>query len=787
MSSVASRPLRVLLVAGTLVHGLLAGPLSPDEELKTFRLADPGLVVEPVASEPDVESPVAMAWDESGRLFVVEMRDYPNSESGGRIRQLEDRNQDGHWEQVTVFAEGLPFPTSVLPWSGGVLVTAAPELLFLKDNDGDGRAEERHVLFTGFRPGNPQLRVNGLMWGLDGWVHGANGRSDGELRAIEILRDHQWVRVEDLPEAERTTRLQPRSLRGRDFRFQPGTGRFETLAGRSQFGLARDDWGNRFLSWNTIPLRHEVFPDHFLERQTTTAGQDVLLDCLPSGDVGQVFPRTPPPLVFNNESASHFNALSGLHLLRSPTLGPGYSGNAFVSESLRNLVHRRVLVPEGSTFRAERREPDGTEFLASTDPWFHPVNVATGPDGALYVADFYRRFVEHPAWVATEMRAQVDWATGHRHGRLWRIRRAGKPLMRHEDLALLDARSWVRRLESPNGWTRDTVHRLLVTRDDQTVGPDLRRLIRSDARPETRAQALRIAAQLGLLSRKDLDDAGRDSHPRIREQVAWILAEPKDPEWNPRNDPASPSPRLLDRLASDPDPRVKLATALAIGSEVEDHRRERLLDRIVQSTSDRWIRLAAASSSGRDRPEWFARPSVAGNPSTVRPPPLAAGASVDRDAVIARFRPALDLQGDAGRGAGIARRQCLACHYLLGHGQRIGPDLGGIASKTPETLLSDLLAPSRQVAPDYAAWELTTHDGRRWTGLIASESANRVTLRFPGEPDVSFARDSIAVLRTTGRSLMPEGLETEWTHQDLSDLLAFLRSPEMHLGPPPIR
>ena len=157
-------------------------PLSPTQESATFHFADENLTAELVAAEPDVIAPVAMAWDADGRLFVAEMTDYPSGPVSGRIRMLEDRDGDGHYEHSTVFADKIAFPTGVMPWNGGLLVTAAPDILFFKDTDGDGRADERRVRLTGFAEGNQQLRVNGLFWGLDNWVYGANGRSDGEVR-----------------------------------------------------------------------------------------------------------------------------------------------------------------------------------------------------------------------------------------------------------------------------------------------------------------------------------------------------------------------------------------------------------------------------------------------------------------------------------------------------------------------------------------------------------------------------------------------------------------------------
>ena len=231
---------------GLAAHAAWAGPLTPEQERASFQLADPSLVIELVAAEPEVLSPVAIAWDAAGHMFVAEMIDYPIGPASGQIRRLEDRDHDGRYETATVFASQLAFPNGVLPWNGGVIVTAAPDLLFLKDTDGDGRADERRVLLTGFGEGNQQLRVNGLLWGLDGWIYGANGRSDGEMRR---------------PGETRST-----SLRGHDFRFRPGTGEYEAVAGRSQFGLARDDWGNRFLSWNTIPIRQDVLPKRMPRR-----------------------------------------------------------------------------------------------------------------------------------------------------------------------------------------------------------------------------------------------------------------------------------------------------------------------------------------------------------------------------------------------------------------------------------------------------------------------------------------------------------------------------------------
>ncbi len=773
MPRATATSLTVLLLASPVLGQTPAAPQDPEAERASFQFADSNLVAELVAAEPLVTSPVALAWDAEERLYLAEMRDYPSSADGGAIRRLEDRDRDGRYETATVFADRLPFPNSVLPWNGGVLVTAAPDLWFLRDTDGDGIADERRVLFTGFGTGNPQLRANGLFWGLDGWVYGANGRSDGEIR-----RAYNPMEVTaQPPHQSRPVTTNVVSLRGRDFRFRPDTGEFESLAGRSQFGHARDDWGNRFLSWNTIPLRHEVFPDRFLVRQPTLAALEVLQDCLPAGDHGEVFSLTPPPLVFNNESGSHFNALSGLHVFRGDALGSTYEGNAFVGESLRNLIHHRVLVPQGPSFQGERREV-GREFLASTDPWFHPVNFATGPDGALYVADFYRQFVEHPDWVAREMRDRVRWETGREHGRIWRIRRTdlGRETQRGT-LAGLTTRELVTELASPNGWRRENAQRLLHERKDLTAAPFLRQAVRSAGSPRARSAALHTLDFLGLMDTDRLVEALGDSDSHVR-AVAARRAGSRLAQAEAATNRLT---RTLVALVEDGDERVQLEAALALGSSPNAVEREAALEKLGAGSTNRWLVLAAAMGTTNTGAAWFAKAKPSSGPNRLLPEPR--DADPDRKQAVEAFRPALQLAGDRRRGAILCARLCLACHYLQGHGQRVGPDLGGLSSRPVETLLIDLIDPSQQVAPDYQTYEIVTTNDVRITGLLASESETRLTLRQPGSPDVSVARSQVRELRSTGRSLMPDGLEAGLSLADLADLLAFLQAPDGDLLP----
>lgn len=381
------------------------GPLSPEASQACFEVV-PGHTVELVAAEPLVFDPVAVCWDDAGRLFVAEMSDYPNGDGGGRIATLSDADGDGRIDTRTLFAAGLPFPNGLLPWKDGLLVTAAPDILFLADRDGDGAAETREVILTGFNAGNQQLRVNGLTLGPDGWVYAANGRNGGVVTS---------PRRPDAPAV---------SIDRHDLRFDPDTGVVEPVAGFSQFGLAFDGQGNRFSNWNTAPIRHVVFPLDVAARHPLSAPPSDMENLEDPLQQNRVFPASASPTTFNREPTDAFNASCGLSIDRGSLLFP--SGCAYVCEPLLNIVHRRELVPRGATFEARRPAGEETrEFLASRDSWFRPVFTATGPDGALWICDFYRRWVEHPDFVKADLREGIDWDEGNDRGRIWRVRPTG--------------------------------------------------------------------------------------------------------------------------------------------------------------------------------------------------------------------------------------------------------------------------------------------------------------------------------------------------------------------------
>ncbi len=555
------------------------GRRSPADERKSFRFADPDLTIELVAAEPNVVSPVALAWDADGRLYVAEMGGYPATARKGRIRQLQDNDRDGVYERSTVFADGLSFPTTVMPYRDGILTIDSPDLLYLRDTNGDGRADERRVEWTGFFPGSQQLRANALHWGLDNWIYGANGRCDGEIRRSGSAGG---------------TGI---SIRGHDFRFHlPAAGssqpaEFQPIAGQSQFGQCQDDWGNRFLSWNTIPVREAVVPEPYATGRPLFRSRAVVDVALPD-DTGRVFPISPPPRQFNAERADYYNAMCGLTVFRGEALGDAYRGNAFVGESLSSLVTRRILKPQGAAFVSERGE-NGREFLASNDPWFHPVFMTTGPDGALYVADFYREFVEHPIYVASqEIRQRISWTNGAENGRIWRIRRrdgrpAGSGMPR---LASASNEQLAAALSHPVGWWRDTAQRLLVERHDPTAIPSVKAVFNDGKSPVGSIHALWTLEGLGAADEKILSAAVGSADAHLREQA--IAVAEKRPEQL-----AVLLPRLLE-LADDPEVRVRFRLALALGNLKADEVRLSALVKLAHSQPrDPWVLSAVLSSA----------------------------------------------------------------------------------------------------------------------------------------------------------------------------------------------
>ena len=539
--------------------------LHPDFELSLF------------AAEPDVVDPVALTFDEQGRMFVVEMRDYPDGmdrkgKPGGTIRLLEDTDGDGKADRSVLFAANLSFPTSIAPWKGGVVVTAPPEVVYLKDTDGDGRADYREVLLSGFHLGVTDSNVNGLRWGLDNRLHGVNGGNDGIIKS------------------SRRPGLAPVSLRKLDFSFDPETGDFSTTTHTSGgFGLVFDDWGHSFGTYNINHIQQRIIPVRYLQRFPGLAPVEGVTSISDHGDMARIFPVSEPETRPNHpEQSGHFSAAGGMGFAAASGLPGGVSGSVFVCDVVGHVVHRDVLEEDGPIFTAKRPPNEQTnEFFAARDPAFRPVGMEAGPDGALYLLDMQRDVIEHPDYIPEITMARLNVRAGEDRGRIYRLSPGKRRPFRPPNMRSMSSAELIGLLGHSNQWWRMTAQRLLVERQDGGILPRLKERVSTKDALE-RMHVYWTLRGLGGLEERLLNEALADRHPGVREN-ALILAE--------RFLPASVS--LQERvvnLVEDPSPRVRFQAALSLGEMDSPSARTALAGLFRRDVQHRWTRVAVLCS-----------------------------------------------------------------------------------------------------------------------------------------------------------------------------------------------
>ncbi len=525
----------------------------PQDALATFKIAD-GFELELVAAEPLVSDPVSACFDERGRMFVAEMHGYPfsqeptqlNPEGGGLqdagiIRMLEDVDGDGSMDRSTVFADQLSWPTSVIPYNGGLFVMAPKFLYYLKDTDGDNKADVREVVLEGFGRNNVQSVANGLIWGLDNKIYLAAGRNPKTL-------------------THRGKPLFPVS--GVDLRFDPRTEEFETVTGGVQFGHSRDIWGTRFVCSNSNHIQQVIHPQHYITRNPYLVASGMIRSIASDGASARVFRLSPPEpwrivrqkwraldkgyrLMINDDGGwefipldpskpagvvpteypvGFFTSATGITIYAGDAYPERYLGNAFVGDVGGNLVHRKNIDPSGVVYRSKRAD-EGVEFIQSTDNWFRPVNFLNAPDGTLYVLDMYRETVEHPYSIPAEIKKFLHLTSGKDRGRIYRVVRKDMIVRKPVDLGSMSSTALVEELSSTNGWNRNTAQRLLVERQDQSIRTVLDELVLTGKSSLGRLHGLYTLQGLNLLMPKHLFAGLLD--PQVRVKAHTIkLAEP---------------------------------------------------------------------------------------------------------------------------------------------------------------------------------------------------------------------------------------------------------------------
>ena len=538
--------------------------LPPQEALKTFFMP-PGFRLELVASEPLIQDPTAVDWDLQGRLWVVEMTGFvrdlvapePNLDPIGNVVVLEDTDSDGKMDKRTVFADKLVLPRAVKVLENGVLVGEPGTLWFMRDTNGDLKADTREVITHsyGLLRGSVEGNANSLLWGLDNVMH----TSENEVNI---------------------------RLKNGEFELKP------TLS-RGEWGLSQDDAGRMYRNTNESALHVDLVPTPYFERNPSlvrTRGSYESL-AVENPDLNVVWPVRPNPgtnrayqvgIDREDGTLNRFTAVCAPLIYRGDRLPAELYGNAFVTEPAANFVSRIVLSDDGTTIKA-RKAYDNAEFLASTDERFRPVYISNAPDGTLYVVDMYRGVIQDRASTTMYLRDHIvsrklDSPVGL--GRIYRVVHETTKRDTMNPFANATSEQLVEALSHPNGWRRDTAQRLLVERNLKSARPALVKLAEGASDPRTRLHALWTLDGLEAIEPATVTKALKDASPDVRSSAirlaerwlgtpnhpmtAAVLELSGDPHWSVREQLAAslgvlpPGARevaaaaMLERHASDP-------------------------------------------------------------------------------------------------------------------------------------------------------------------------------------------------------------------------------------------
>ncbi len=573
-----------------------ATPLSPEESMKKLQVAT-GFSVELFASEPHVFDPVALEFDAQGNAFVLEMPDYPYEvEPGkghGRIRLLKDTDGDGKIDNSIIFAENITEGTSMLFWKGGLIVTAAPHILYLKDTNGDGKSDTSEILFSGFFQNNSEAQITSLKLGVDNWIYANNHGQNGKVSFSQ------------------SPGMPPLDVKGADFRFRLDRNVFELETGSGQFGQTIDDGGHRFFTENSIHIQQSIIPWRYTHRHAYLPISKFSTSITDHEE--HTFQETPPPYWRAERSArrnksfkeanlnrieyaeDRFSGSTGSVIYHGDAMPKEFYGNIFTGDVSGNLVHRDILSPSETSpvMVAKRAESEkNKEFISSTDPWFRPITFSVGPDGYLYMLDYYRQHIETPVSIPDDLKADMDFMAGSDMGRIYRVKPANAPyksvninLNTETSIQLLNYLSY------ENGWYRTHAHRLLLERQDMSVVKAAKLLLNKSKDPRTRLHLLYVLEGLNALDIPVIKKVLQDSSPDVREN-ALMLAE--------RYSETLPS---MLKMLNDASPRVKLQAALSLGQ----FKNQEIIDafsKLIQSQGQNdWLRLAVLSSELGSSPD----------------------------------------------------------------------------------------------------------------------------------------------------------------------------------------
>jgi len=574
-------------------------PLTPEQAIKSFQLNE-DFDIQVYAAEPLVKDPVTMIFDDRGTAFVVEMPDYPyQPEPGkgkGRIKALFDINKDGRIDSSIVFADNLMMATSILPWKGGLIVTAAPDILFMKDTTGDFKADIKEALFTGFFKDNMEAQITALQFSIDNWIYAANYGREGEV-------------TESQNNGKDTL-----SMSGADFRFRLDNNLFELESGVGQFGQAIDDWGHRFLTENSVHIDQPIVPWRYLHRHAFMPSVKTGMDI---SDHDQLMNQVTDPPYWRAERTKrrnktyqeqkldrieyaddHFTGASGGIVYTGDAFPEKYYGNFFVTEVAGNLVHRDVLVPSDSSphYIAKLDPTEKTkEFLASTDPWFRPTSLQLGSDGSLFIIDMYRQHIETPFAIPEDLKKEMDFMNGSEYGRIYRLVPKNKklPPVNEPNFSSMSSQDLVKQLTNPNQQNRLRAQRILIERQDKAINLLLKDLFTTASDPRYKLHAFYLLDAFGSLDINMVKQAINDTHPELKE--AGIKLAERYPALT----------ELVLAAVNDRSPQVAFQAVLSAGNYNLSTSGNALVNALKKYGYDKFFRSAVLSSVAGSSMEFF--------------------------------------------------------------------------------------------------------------------------------------------------------------------------------------
>ena len=598
-------------------------PLSPRQSAARMQFP-PGFRLELVASEPLIQDPSCIAFDERGRLFVSELHGY-NLEGhldvvelnqagrldrqvrrlrwefmGGEVAQRAKANQygtiklltdtdtdgDGNMDRAHVWADRLPPCYGVVPARGGVIVVCAPDIIFLADRDGDGVAEVRETLYTGFRISTLERGINNPRWGVDNWIYVGGGGGGGTIRGPKLK--------------------QPVQLGQTDFRIKADGSAIEPVHGAvGTYGLAINDMGDRFPCSGSRPAIYALpLPYRYLKRNpfvATPPTNYAAVDYSSGFRISQPHPwrvrrgQDPAWVKFYGKretDSNYFTGGCGGEIYRDDVFPKAYHGNFFYCEPSLNIVHRCIIERDGAGYQGRRAENERqSEFLASTDQWFRPINLRVGPDGALYIVDMYREIIEDYSAIPRFLQQQYGVIRGNDRGRIWRLLPDSPAERPPANLTALDTDKLVEATAHASSWWRHTAQRLLTENDNRSAAPALTAILRSAATPAARVQILYTLQQLGQLSAGDIDRGLHDTSHAVRVHALRLVM----PWLKTNRELLAATLSMVD----DPDPAVRLQLAMTLGESPSTGSIGVLAQLARVHGHERWM-SAAILSSARD-------------------------------------------------------------------------------------------------------------------------------------------------------------------------------------------